>query len=177
MTDAQAVTLARLADGRVGRARYLADRPELLDWRRRTLGELVALLSRGRAERFAAVRELLDDAGRLVAAPTVEADPEEPPEPARRTPTGIQRAAAAAIVSAWIDLARDLAVAAAGSAELATSSELVQELPAVAGERPPAEWGHAAVMLDQVRSALEENVSPRLALETAMLAWPEIAGR
>jgi hypothetical protein len=68
-------------------------------------------------------------------------------------------------------------VAAAGSAELATSSELVQELPAVAGERPPAEWGHAAVMLDQVRSALEENVSPRLALETAMLAWPEIAGR
>jgi hypothetical protein len=32
-------------------------------------------------------------------------------------------------------------------------------------------------MLDQVRSALEENVSPRLALETAMLAWPEIAGQ
>ena len=30
MTDEQATTLARLADGRVGRARTLADRPELL---------------------------------------------------------------------------------------------------------------------------------------------------
>jgi hypothetical protein len=32
-------------------------------------------------------------------------------------------------------------------------------------------------VLDHVRSALEENVSPRLALDAAMLAWPETAGR
>jgi DNA polymerase-3 subunit delta' len=176
MTDEQASTLARLADGRVGRARTLADRPELLDWRRRTQHELLALSGRGRADRFGAVRELLDDAGRLVA-PAVEIDRADEAEPSRRTPTGVQRAAAVAIVDAWVDLARDLAVAAAGVPDLAVSAELVPEVLEAAGDRAPADWARVTLTLDRIRDALEENVSPRLALETAMLAWPETAGR
>jgi DNA polymerase-3 subunit delta' len=176
MTDEQATTLARLAHGRVGSAQTLADRPELLEWRRRTQHELLVLLARGRADRLTAVRELLQDAGPLVA-PGFEATGADESEPSRRTPTGIQRAAAVAIVDAWVDLSRDLAVAASGMPALAISAELVPEVLEAAGERAPAEWARVTMALDRIRDALEENVSPRLALEAAMLTWPETAAR
>jgi DNA polymerase-3 subunit delta' len=176
MTDEQATTLARLADGRVGRAQTLADRPDLLEWRRRTQHELLALLARGRAERMAAVRELLDDAGPVVA-PDADGGAGEEGDIPRKTPTGVQRASAIAIVDAWVDLARDLAVAAAGVPSLAVSAELVPEMLEAAGQQSPAEWALATIALDRIGDALAENVSPRLSLETAMLAWPETAAR
>ena len=67
-TDEQAAALARLADGRVGNALLLADKPELVEWRRRVQQELIALVERGRAERMASVRELIDEAARLSPA-------------------------------------------------------------------------------------------------------------
>lgn len=176
MTDEQAATLARLADGCVGRARTLADRPDLLEWRRRTQHELLTLLARGRAERLAAVRELLDDAGPVVA-PDADGGAGEEGDLPRKTPTGVQRAGAIAIVDTWVDLARDLAVAAAGMPSLAIAAELVPEVLEAAGQRAPADWARVTIALDRIRDALEENVSPRLSLETAMLAWPETAAR
>ncbi len=86
VTDEQATALARLADGRAGRALALVDRPDLVEWRRRVAQELTALLDRGRAERMAAVRELLDEASRLSPAASPAADGEAT-EPATRTPT------------------------------------------------------------------------------------------
>src|SRR5690606_13847667 len=52
----QAEPLARIAGGLVGRAASLADRAPAVEWRRRTQQELLELLSRPRADRFAAVR-------------------------------------------------------------------------------------------------------------------------
>ncbi len=172
----QATALARLSGGRIGRAVGYARAPERVDWRRRTQHELLALLERGRADRLAAVRELLDDAARLSLGPDDVTDPATT-ESGGRTPTGVQRAAALAIVETWVDLARDLAVAAAGSPHLAVSEELLPELPAAARRLGPDEMARTAAALERIRDALELNVSPRLALEVAMLEWPSVAAR
>ena len=175
LTDEQATALARLAGGRMGRAVAYARSPELVDWRRRTQLELVALLDRGPAERMAAVRELLDDAVRLSLGPTDDADPTG--TEGGRAPTAAVRAAALAITDAWVDLARDLAVAAVGAPHLAVAREVLPELPAVARRLGPAELVRTTATLERIRDALEQNVSPRLALEVAMLAWPSVADR
>ena len=65
----QAETLASLANGLSGLAVRYADRPDVLDWRRRVQAELLALLERGRADRFGAVGDLLDEAARLERPP------------------------------------------------------------------------------------------------------------
>lgn len=174
VTDEQAIALARLADGRVGRAMAFANAPEQVEWRRRTQLEILGLLERGRSDRMASVRELLDEASRAVlpSAPTAGDD-----EATTRTPTGVQRSAALAIADVWVDLARDLAVTATGAARFAAFSELVPDLAASARGLGASDWAHAALTIERIRDALEENVSPRLALETAMLAWPEITPR
>ena len=172
----QAAALARLSGGRIGRAVGYARAPERVDWRRRTQHELLALLERGRADRLAAVRELLDDAARLSLGPDAAADPATS-EGGGRTPTVVQRAAALAIIEAWVDLARDLAVAAAGSPHLAVSEELLPELAAAARRLGPDQMARTTAALERIRDALELNVSPRLALEVAMLEWPAVAAR
>jgi hypothetical protein len=68
-------------------------------------------------------------------------------------------------------------VAAAGAPRLAASSELVPDLATAARGRDAQGWADAALAIERIRDALQENVSPRLALETAMLAWPELAPR
>ena len=85
--------------------------------------------------------------------------------------------AAIAIIEVWLDLSRDLALSAAGSPDLATSAELVPDLAETARLRSAGQWVDATRALERIRDALEENVSPRLALETAMLAWPQTPAR
>ena len=176
VTDEQATALARLADGRAGRAMAFAGAPDTVEWRRRTQQELIALVVHGRADRMAAVRELLDEASRTAVGDPAAILTDEA-EPAARTPTGVQRAAALAILETWVDLARDLAVTAAGAPGLAGSAELVPDLAATAGRHDARDWVRAAFSLERIRDALGDNVSPRLALEAAMLAWPETAAR
>jgi len=175
LPDEQATTVARLAGGHVGRAVGYARGAALIEWRRQTQHELLALLERGRADRLGAVRELLDDAARLSLGPDSAAD--QVTGDGGRTPTAVQRAAALAIVEAWVDLARDLAVAAAGSTHLAVAGELLPELPAVARRFEPEELARTAAALERIRDALEQNVSPRLALQVAMLEWPVVVAR
>jgi DNA polymerase-3 subunit delta' len=174
LTDEQAVTIARLAGGRIGSAVGYARAPERVDWRRRTQGQLLGLLERGPADRMAAVRELLDDTGRLAPAPDRGGDV---PGEVSRTPTAVQRGAAVAIMDAWVDLARDLAVAAAGASHLAVAPELLPEFPTTARYFGAAELGRVAAGLERIRDALDQNVSPRLALEVAMLEWPATTPR
>lgn len=159
--------LARLSGGLTGAAAALADDPELLAWRRRVQAELLSLLERGRADRFGSVRDLLDEAARRGGPPPEPVDADEP-----RTPASAQRGAALLIVHAWLALTRDLLVAAAGSPELAPGVELGAELEASARRIGPEPLVRMARLLERIHDGLRQNAAPRLALETAMLAWP-----
>ena len=159
-----AVALARISGGLAGTAIGYARDRQLLDWRRRTQLQLTGLLGRRRADRFASVRDLIDEA--VVAVPA-RADDEE-----ARTPASAQRDAALRVVTAWIGLTRDLLVAAAGRADLTPSGELAGELGEL-GRRIGI--GPLRAMIDhleRVHAGLRENGAPRLALESAMLRWP-----
>ena len=78
------------------------------------------------------------------------------------------------IVEAWLGLARDLMVTAAGQADAAPAGELLPDLSIAAqqvGARPLAEF---IGLLERIHDGLAQNAAPRLALEVAMLAWPTI---
>lgn len=169
----QADALALLSNGLFGTATGLVERPELLDWRRRVQMELLSLLERGRADRFGAVRDLLDETVRLVpaTAPAGDSDDDAP-----RTPASTQRAAAMLLVDAWLALTRDLLVASAGRVELAPSRELVgAPLAAAAARIGTVPLTRMARLLERIHDGLGENAAPRLALEAAMLGWPMLA--
>jgi hypothetical protein len=169
----QAEALARIANGLSGRAVSYADRTDLIDWRRRLQAELLDLLERGRAERLGAVRDLLDEASRL-EGPPVAGDPPVDGDDAPRTPASAQRAAATTIVEAWMALARDLLVAAAGSGEPAPSAELAPEIGRLAGRIGVPPLAAMVRLLERIHEGLRANASPRLALEAAMLTWPRL---
>ncbi len=167
-----ATAIARLSHGLVGRALELVDDRQLLAWRRRVQAELLGLLEAGRAERFGSLRDLLEDAVRMGAvAPSVD-DVE-----GVRTPAAAQRTAATLLVEAWLELTRDLLVAAAGRVHLAPGSELGSELVAAAGRTGAPPLIGFARLLERIHDALRENAAPRLALERAALAWPSLAPR
>ena len=172
----QADALARIAGGMAGTAIGYARTPQLVDWRRRTQRELLELLGRGRADRFSSVRDLLDEAARLGTEPLPGGDAEVVEEGPR--PTGAaQREAALLIVEAWLALARDLMVAAAGRPEIAATATLDPEVPAIATRIGQAALRDFIALLERIRDGLRQNAAPRLALEVAMLAWPSHAGR
>jgi hypothetical protein len=168
----QAEALARIADGLSATAMSFADRADLLAWRRRLHAELLSLLDRGRADRFGAVQDLLDEAGRL-NAPAPEATVGEGGELVR-TPASAQRAAALVIVAAWLGLARDLLVAAAGRPELAPGTELAPDVARIGPRLGTAPIIRAIRLLERIHDGLRENAAPRLALEAAMLTWPQL---
>ncbi len=168
----QATAVARIANGHVGTALEFADRTELIDWRRRTQAQLLGLLERGPADRFAAVADLLADALRIPQRDEATEVAEVGGEEGGRTPAAAQRAAAARVVEAWIDLARDLLVARAGRGDLAPSEELGADLARTTAGLDIAELVEMIRLLDRIGDGLRENAAPRLALERAMLAWP-----
>jgi DNA polymerase III delta prime subunit len=168
----QADALARIAGGMAGTAIGYARAPQLVDWRRRTQRELLGLISRGRADRFGSVRDLLEDAARLGRdQPTVDAE-QPTSEEALRPTSGAQREAALMIVDAWLGLARDLMVTAAGRPELAASAAYDAELQGLAERIGQPALRDFIALLERIRDGLRLNAAPRLALEVAMLAWP-----
>ncbi|MDQ3691137.1 MAG: hypothetical protein M3406_14100 [Chloroflexota bacterium] len=166
----QADALARIANGLTGTALSYADDGELLTRRRRVQAELLSLLERGRADRFGSVRDLLDEMGRLVPVDPAQVDEEA------RTPAANLRRAATSIVEIWLSLTRDLIVAAVGRADLAPSRELVPGLSGFAERIGPAPLVRMAALLERIHGGLSESAAPKLALETAMLAWPMLPG-
>ncbi|HYN63337.1 MAG TPA: hypothetical protein VES36_01930, partial [Candidatus Limnocylindrales bacterium] len=168
--------LARISGGLTGRALGYARNESLVAWRRRTQVELLSLLSRGRADRFTSVRELLDSAVRLGLPPPEESEPATEEEPAR-VAGAAQRAAALMIVEAWQGLARDLLLAGAGRTELTAAAQLVGDLLEAAQGTARHELVAFIVLLERASEGLRANAAPRLALEMAMLAWPTAQGR
>lgn len=165
-------SLARIAGGLVGVAAELARHPDRVAWRRGVQAELMAALEQGRADRFALTRELLDQAARASLPPPAELDVDAEPSDSGRPAPAVQRGAALLIVDAWLALARDLLVAAAGRADLAPTVEMLPDLEARARRIGPQRIAAAMARLERAHEALEQNAAPRLALEAAMLAWP-----
>lgn len=165
----QADALARIANGLSGTARAYAEHADLVAWRRRVQTELLGLLEQGRAERFGSARDLLDETTRLGTTPTPEAAADDE---SVRTPASVQREAALLLVDAWLALARDLLVAAAGRPALAPARELAPQIEEIAGRVGTEALLPAIDRLERVFDGLRENASPRLSLEAAMLAWP-----
>lgn len=168
----QAETLVTLANGLPGLALRYADRKDMLEWRRRVQGELLDLLERGRSERLGAVGDLLDEASRLDAPLPVGTDDEAEPG---RTPAGLQRAGAARVVEIWLGLARDLLVAAAGRSNLAPSGELAPDVGRLGSRIGIPPLVTMIELLERIHDGLRESASPRLGLEMAMLAWPQLS--
>ncbi len=175
LEPAEADALARIAGGLTGRALAYAEDRAARDWRTSTQHELLQLLDAGRAKRLGSARDLLDAATRGVGSMPSGADP--PPadgdggEPVR-TPTSLQRSGATALVGIWIALARDLLVVAAGRPEAAAAQELLPDLTRAArsvGVEPVSAF---IALLERIHAGLEQNASPRLALDVAMLGWP-----
>ena len=162
-----AEALASLSGGLSGTAVSYARERALLDWRRRVQAALLDQLTRGRSDRFAAVRDLLDDTVALVPAARPVTEEDEP-----RTPASVQREAALLIVEAWIGCARDLLVAAAGRPGLAPGGELQPDLPALGSRIGVQPLVRTIARLEDVHAGIRENGAPRLALEAAMLSWP-----
>ncbi len=173
----EADALARIAGGLSGTAVRFARTPALLDWRRRTQQELLGLLDRGPADRFGSVRDLIDDAARLGTQPVAETSDETSEDEVPRTATSVQREAAALIVDAWRDLARDLMVTAIGSERRAPAGSLLTGLQVAAARLDPAELSGFLELLERIDDGLRQNAAPRLALEVAMLAWPSRSAR
>jgi DNA polymerase III subunit delta' len=170
----QADILAGISGGLAGTAIGYARTPELIAWRRRVQTELLTLLEKGPADRFAAVGELINGAvviaGPIPGAEVAAADD----EPGQRVASAVQRQAAIRITGAWLELTRDLVVAAAGQTDLAPARDLLPELVEVAPDIPARRLAAFARTLDRVREGLAQNAAPRLALEAAMLDWPRL---
>jgi hypothetical protein len=174
----QAEDLARIAGGMAGTAIGYARTPQAVDWRRRTQRELLGLIDSGRADRLGRVRELLDDAARLGTHQPADAPVEgSSDEDAPRATGAVQREAALLIVEAWLGLARDLLMAAAGRPEIAATATLLPELQAAAARIDGRGMRDFLALLERIRDGLRQNAAPRLALEVAMLAWPTGAAR
>ena len=187
--------LARIAEGRPGIALTYARAPEAAVIRDEIGRTLLDLLATGRAGRLAATRDLLARARDLsdalegpapgtarattdrAAAPrSVEAvnDPAEAEDdagPSRLAPAE-RRRAARQLVAIWRDVARDLAVIGPAGSRAIHDVGLLEELQAAADQLAPGAAAAFLVRLDQVAEAVAGNVSPELAIDVAILAWP-----
>ena len=169
----QAEALAALSHGLSGTARAYAGDRSLIMWRRSVQTELLALLERGPADRFAAVRELLDETIRLRPAPASDVAGDEEAD-APRTPASAQREAAMLLVQAWLSLSRDLIVAASERPALAPGTELGPDVARLGPRIGTPPLVRTVRLLERIYDGLRENAAPKLSLEAAMLAWPHL---
>ncbi len=197
----RAARLARLAGGRPGRALAYAAAPRAVRAHEEIARVLLDLVVADRTRRLGAGRELLARAAelaRLGAEPTLAAGatpgdgaavaapgtdgPDEPvgeAEPlsgtggkAAKASPAERRQLARALLEAWADVARDLAVVATGNRTAVHDPSLLEDLQAAAGRLAP---GAAAAFLDRIAQAaelLDANANPELAIDVLVLAWP-----
>jgi DNA polymerase-3 subunit delta' len=94
---------------------------------------------------------------------------------ATRLTAAERRRAARQLLSIWRDLARDLAVAGLGGSggrRAIHDLALLEELEAAASGLPPATVAGFLDRLDRVAESVAGNVSPELAVDVLVLAWP-----
>ncbi|MHB8575380.1 MAG: DNA polymerase III subunit [Dehalococcoidia bacterium] len=147
----RATLIARLARGATGWALAAATDAKTLEDRDRQMDELIGLQSADRFERF--------EFGAVLAGRWSK-----------------DRAGVTATLAAWAEWWRDVALAAAGAERGILN---VDRLPQVRSAASASSVAGAARFVQAVRDAqkqLEENASPRLALDVLMLRVPEPHG-
>jgi DNA polymerase III delta' subunit len=198
---ARAAAIARVADGRPGRAIALACAPEAMLERDRIARELLDLAAAGPEARLAAARGLIaaaDDVESAIERAMVTAADAggwsaEGQRPAGATPADAQppgggdsgpeagdsRAAPAArrravlsLGSTWRGLARDLAVARRGGRAELREVGLLEEITELAGRIGDGELERFLDLLDRYLAAVELNANPELVSDVLLLSWP-----
>lgn len=146
LPDEEIEAIARLARGRIGWAIGAATADGLRQ-RAERIAEIVEMAHQGRVKRFAIAADL---------AKTWTSD----------------RDAVRGTLETWEEWWRDVLLAALGRPELAAHLAQRATLEEEASRYTPRELLQFLERLREVESFLEENINPRLALETAMLAMP-----
>jgi DNA polymerase III delta' subunit len=183
-----AARLGRLAGGRPGLAIAYARVPEAATVRAELSRALLDLVDARPSQRLEALRSLAPRAGDLVGllergGQALEVDVPSDPQPdssngtaaedgARRVPAAERRRAAATLIAVWVDVARDLALAAAGERAALRDPTLLEEHVAVARDVPARDVAAFIERLGRAGELLEVNVAPELLLDSLVLAWP-----
>jgi DNA polymerase-3 subunit delta' len=185
--------LARLADGRPGRALALAAAPDAVAAREELARSLLDLVGSTTGPRLVAVRQLLARAADLARAEEATGDQVPPAEaaagsdrgatgglsiaaagdvlPARGSPAE-RRRAARSLLWVWSALARDLLVVAAGDRGAVRDIALLEELETAASGVSTASIVAFLGRLERAAELIEANANPELLADTLILAWP-----
>ena len=105
---------------------------------------------------------------------TGDADAEEtdPDAPVRAVAAPLRRRAAEALVLVWTEVARDLALVAAGGASSIHDPAMLEETTEAAGRLTPSVTVEALRRLERAGTLLAANVSPELVLDALAIGWP-----
>ncbi|HEU4671556.1 MAG TPA: hypothetical protein VFS32_01525 [Candidatus Limnocylindrales bacterium] len=177
--------IARAADGLPGRAIAYAGAPAALA-ERAEMGRLILdMLSMPRARRLGLASDLLASAsaaaraleggGSSPSVPREPADGSGEPAASTKVPPTERRRALAWLIALWEDVARDLAAAILGDPRRVRETALLDDLTEAA---PRVGMGEVLAFLERLTVTsrrLEANVSPELALDGLVLAWPRLA--
>jgi DNA polymerase-3 subunit delta' len=87
-------------------------------------------------------------------------------------PPAARRRAAEILVSIWIDIARDLALAGSGGVRSVRDPDLIEELTAAAADLPDGAAAASLAGTERAATLLANNASPELVLDVLALAWP-----
>jgi hypothetical protein len=106
------------------------------------------------------------------------AEPDAAPDDAAvrdtRAPASERRRAAAQIVEIWRDLTRDLVLVGLGEERRLRDPAMLDDLRA-STELTATQLGPFLARLDRTAELIDANVSPELALDVLLLAWPRRA--
>jgi DNA polymerase-3 subunit delta' len=181
----RAARLARAAAGRPGVAMALAAVPESLLVRGRLARSLLDLTAAPRHARLGAAATLLGDA--MAVAEVAEGPPspaavraDEPVDgeaeaPTRTVSPSERRRAATALMAAWRDVARDLAVVMAGGAAEIGDPDLLEDYERAAAGLERGAVAAFMARLDDLAAAVEGYANPELVVDVLLLAWPRAA--
>jgi DNA polymerase-3 subunit delta' len=99
-------------------------------------------------------------------------DPDVAEERDARTPAAERRKAAALVLAIWRDVARDVALVGLGEVRRLTDPGLLDDLRSAAAALAGADIAAFIGRVDETAELLESNVSPELAIDALVLAWP-----
>ncbi len=120
-----------------------------------------------------ATAEPADIAGDAPADDALEpAEPEAESVSGKKIPAAARRRGAEILVSVWIDLARDLALAGSGGVRSVRDPDLIEELSAAAADLPDGAAAASLAGTERAATLLANNASPELVLDVLALDWP-----